>query len=69
LGADATPGSSERNLLKLDELTANSDLFNPAHLPSKLAIYIWYVPPVKSIEDGSLEPEYVQAMKTLGYMQ
>jgi arylsulfatase A-like enzyme len=67
-------GPNKRNVpldgveLRVDDIEASSDAFNPADLPSKHAVYVWYVPPVDTIDDRSLEPEMVNAMKALGYM-
>jgi hypothetical protein len=54
--------------LRIEDIEADSEAFDPSDLPSKHAIYLWYVPPVETIDDGSLEPDVVEAMKALGYM-
>lgn len=49
------------------ELLAGPEMFDPAQLPRRLAIYIWYVPPADAIHDEDLDPDMVEALKALGY--
>jgi arylsulfatase A-like enzyme len=68
LGADKRHVPLNGAELRIEDIEANSDAFNPADLPSEHAVYLWYVPAVDTIDDEFLEPDMVEAMKALGYM-
>lgn len=68
LGADKRHVPLSGAELRIEDIKADSEAFDPSDLPSKHAIYLWYVPPVETIDDDSLERDVVEAMKALGYM-
>ena len=68
LGAQRRNATLDSTPLRVGELEADSEAFYPSVLPSALAVYIWYVPPVDTVPDEALDPDMAEAMKALGYL-
>lgn len=49
------------------DIVAGTESFDPIALPRRLAVYVWYVPPVETIPDEGLDPEMAEALRALGY--
>ncbi|MEA3365525.1 MAG: hypothetical protein U9Q79_07785, partial [Candidatus Hydrogenedentes bacterium] len=52
---------------RVEELAAGPDAFDPLLLPREFGVYVWYVPPIVTIEDQDLSPELQEALRDLGY--
>jgi len=52
---------------RVEELAAGPDAFDPSLLPREFGVYVWYVPPIATIEDQDLSPELQEALRDLGY--
>ena len=42
--------------------------FDPCLLPRRFAVYVWYVPPVDTVQDEELDSELRAALQGLGYL-
>lgn len=51
------------------DLVAEIDTYDTATLPSEFGIYAWYVPPVDTISDEELDPEMIEELRALGYIE
>ncbi len=54
--------------VKIADLAANADACDPASLPRKFALYVWYVADTDTITPGNLDPAMRDALKALGYL-
>lgn len=52
----------------VEDLTAKVSAFDPAVLPRRTAVYLWYVPPPDSIPDNELPGQMRDALEALGYL-
>ena len=50
------------------KLTASPDAFDPAKLPRKFAIYVWYVADSNQLSTADLDADTVEALRGLGYV-
>lgn len=64
-GAPYTPGTPLRPI----EFPGHPEDFDPVLLPREVAIYGWYVPDPAQTPMETLDPELVETLRTLGYIQ
>jgi arylsulfatase A-like enzyme len=50
------------------DILAGADTYDPAGLPRKFAIYVWYVTPSPDIPEETLDPKIRDNLKALGYL-
>ncbi|MFO7973069.1 MAG: sulfatase [Candidatus Hydrogenedentota bacterium] len=67
LGAEGRHVSLEGLEQRVEELAAGPHAFVPSLLPSEFGVYVWYVPPITTVEDHELSSELQEALKNLGY--
>lgn len=68
-GQDAARLPLDGSPLKVGDWIADADAFDPAGLPRRFAVYLWYVAPVEAVADKELTPEVRDALRALGYLQ
>lgn len=51
------------------KLAASPDTFDPATLPRKFAIYVWYVADANQLSAADLDADTVEALRALGYLE
>ena len=49
-------------------ILARPERFAPMALPRRLAVYVWFVPPVDTITDANLDPGMAEALRAMGYV-
>ncbi len=67
LGRDGTHATLDGAPLNINDLIAAPFAYDPAALPRRSAVYIWYVAPAESISDESLDPALRESLRALGY--
>ena len=66
-------GAQDRQLtldnlqVRAETLVGDPAVFDPSTLPREFGVYIWYVPPIATVDDQELSPELREALKDLGY--
>lgn len=61
-------GALENTVYSIEELIAHPDAFEPAALPRRFAVYVWFVPQTEQLEREDLSPDMVEALEALGYL-
>lgn len=68
-GGKMQPGAPPDALLPLLSLAAAPEIFDPALLPRRFAVYVWYTPPPDMVPDASLDAASIEALRGLGYLE
>ncbi len=68
LGAPDSALRLEDSPFAAAQLLAPADAYDPAALPPRFAVYLWYVPPPPALEGARFTPEMKEAMDGLGYL-
>ena len=69
IGSEGKHRPLRRAVLRMKDMLADPDAFDPTVLPSKFAVYIWYVADTETVADEELDPQVRDALRALGYMQ
>jgi len=65
--AESAPPLPDTELHPFD-LLGDANLFDPAGLPRKFAVYVWYVAPEEEIQEEDLDPKIRENLQALGYL-
>lgn len=68
IGAQGRHVQLEDGSIPLADLIAQPNTYDPAALPTGLALYLWYVPPTRALSDEELDPDVREALEGLGYI-
>ena len=68
LGGARTNPPKATGPIKPAAFVANPHAFDPCLLPRRFAVYVWYVPPVDTVQDEDLDSELRAALQGLGYL-
>ena len=52
----------------LSDIVADPDSFDLGSLPRDFGIYIWYVPDAERVVETDVDPDIMEALRALGYM-
>jgi hypothetical protein len=69
IGSEKISPASEDIVLVPADIAANSIGFDPTSLPETFQVYIWHVPGSDSIDVEDLDPDLVDALTGLGYLE
>ncbi|MCH7958633.1 MAG: sulfatase [Candidatus Hydrogenedentes bacterium] len=69
VGAARTPTPLDGTSFRPIELLATPDDFDPAALPERFAVYVWYVPEGETRAIETLDEETIEALRGLGYLE
>ncbi len=67
-GASRSAHALDGRAIPMAEVRGSSVDFDPAALPVRLAVYVWYVPSPDQIYGDQLTPEIRESMRALGYI-
>ena len=67
-GAERKVGALDVGSLPLERLVAPPQAFYACTMPDELAVYVWYVPPMKQVPREAVTTEMTEGLKTLGYL-
>ncbi len=68
LGARDSGLRLEDGSFEAAQLLAPPDAYDPAALPARFAVYVWYVPPPAALDSARFTPGMKEAMDGLGYL-
>ena len=68
-GATRTPTLLDGTSFNPIDMLATPDDFDPAALPERFAVYIWYVPEGETRAIDTLDEETIEALRGLGYLE
>ncbi len=52
---------------RAEDVAADPAAYDAMLLPREFGVYVWYVPPISTLDDHDLPPELREALKNLGY--
>lgn len=67
LGADREHVALDNLERPVQALLGDPAEYDALTLPSEFGVYVWYVPPIETVEDEELSPELREALRDLGY--
>jgi len=68
LGAVGTSGALDGSSIRIADIVASPQGFDPAALPTGTAVYVWYIPGPETITDDELDPSLRESLEALGYI-
>jgi hypothetical protein len=69
LGSEGHHQTLTEAVLDLNALTATSSSFQAAEALDQFGVYLWYVPHVKSVDLGTLDPNVEERLRDMGYLE
>jgi arylsulfatase A-like enzyme len=68
VGPAQTQTSLSGSTFRCSDIIADPDIFDPAALPRRFAVYAWYVPNSEQLSEDRMTPEILEALSALGYI-